>query len=391
MPDAALPQDGPDGDPGPVRPPVDLDRCVSAGDFQEAARGRLSQAAYDYYVSGALTEWTLRENERAFHRWRFHRRVLVDVSAVDASTTVLGSRLPSPVLVAPTAFQCLADPEGEVATARAVKAAGSLMVVSTLGTRSLEEIAATGVGRWFQLYVQKDRGLTRSFVERAIASGYRAIVLTVDAPTIGIRYTELRNRFELPPGMRLANFGESLVSGHGAAGDDRASGLRAFSEQFDQSLDWSDLAWLCSTCETAGVPVLAKGILTGTDARRATDAGVAGVIVSNHGGRQLDGDPATLDALPEVVAEVGGEVEVLLDGGVRTGPDVIKAVALGARAVLIGRPVLWGLAAGGQPGVERVLTLLNDEVVDALRQLGVPRLADVEPGLLRPAPPWSGA
>ncbi len=263
------------------------------------------------------------------------------------------------------------------------------MVVSTLATTSLEDVAATGVARWFQLYVQKDRGLTRELVERAVAAGYTAIVLTVDTPFVGIRYTELRNRFELPDGLTLGNVGGSLRAGGSGAGRDSASGLRAFSEQFDQTLDWRDLEWLCDLCDSAGsssVPVVAKGILTGTDARRCVDAGVGAVLVSNHGGRQLDGDPGTLDALPEVVDAVGGETEIYLDGGVRIGPDVVKAVALGARAVLIGRPVLWGLAAGGQAGVERVLSLLRDEVTDTLRQAGVPRLADIGPSLLRPSP-----
>jgi isopentenyl diphosphate isomerase/L-lactate dehydrogenase-like FMN-dependent dehydrogenase len=365
-----------------------LDQLVTYEDFRVAAKARLTPPAYDYYVSGALTEWTLRQNDEAFRRWRFHKRVLVDVSSIDTSTTVLGTDIPFPVLVAPTAFHKLADPEGEVATARAVRAVGSLMVVSTLATASLEEVATTGVERWFQLYVQKDRGLTRELIDRAVAAGYTAIVLTVDTPFIGIRSTELRNRFQLPEGLSLANFGAALHPGGSGAGQDSASGLRAFSEQFDQTLDWRDLEWLCAQCAAAsgaGLPVLAKGILTGTDARRAVDGGVAGVVVSNHGGRQLDGDPGTLDALPEVVDEVGGDTEILLDGGVRTGPDVVKAVALGARAVLIGRPVLWGLAAGGQAGVERVLSLLRDEVTDTLRQAGVPRLADVGPGLLRPA------
>jgi len=366
-------------------PPASLDRLVTYDDFREAARQRLTPEAYDYYVSGALTEWTLRENDRAFQRWRFHKRVLVDVSTIDTSTTILGSVVPFPVLVAPTAFHRLADPDGELATARAARDAGVVMVASTLATTSLEDIAATGVDRWFQLYMQKDRGLTRELVARAVAAGYTAIVLTVDTPFIGIRYTELRNRFQLPDGLQLANFGEGLAAGGSGAGRDSASGLRAFSEQFDQTLDWRELEWLCGECATAGLPVVAKGIVTDIDARRAVDAGVAAVVVSNHGGRQLDGDPATLDALPEVVGEVGDDVEVLLDGGVRTGPDVIKAVALGARAVLIGRPVLWGLAAGGQAGVERVLALLRDEVADTLRQVGVPRLADVGPGLVRPA------
>ncbi|MGZ4716250.1 MAG: alpha-hydroxy acid oxidase [Acidimicrobiales bacterium] len=382
----------------------DLDGLVTPADFQAAARARLTPEAYDYFVSGALTEWSLRQNIEAFERWRFHKRVLVDVSAIETSTTVLGTEVAFPVLVAPTAFHKLADPEGEVATARAARSAGTVMVVSTLATTPLEDVAATGVSRWFQLYVQKDRGLTRELIDRAVAAGYSAIVLTVDAPFIGIRYTELRNRFQLPDGLTLGNFGGSLHAGGSGAGGDSASGLRAFSEQFDQTLDWRDLEWLCSQCASAvgsgasavgsgvsvasgGLPVVAKGILTGTDARRAVDAGVGAVLVSNHGGRQLDGDPGTLDALPEVVDEVGGDTEIYLDGGVRTGPDVVKAVALGARAVLIGRPVLWGLAAGGQAGVERVLSLLRDEVTDTLRQAGVPRLADVGPGLLRPSRP----
>ena len=374
---------------------ADLARLVTYDDFRVAARDRLSPAAYDYYVSGALTEWTLRQNDEAFLRWRFHKRVLVDVSTIDTATTVLGTEVPFPVLVAPTAFHRLADPDGEIATARAARRSGTLMVVSTLATASLEEVATTGVARWFQLYVQKDRGLTRELIDRAVAAGYTAIVLTVDTPFIGIRYRELRDRFELPAGLTLANFGEALTAGGSGAGTNSASGLRAFSEQFDQTLHWGDLEWLCDLCAGAGsgsgagsgLPVVAKGILTGTDARRSVDAGVAGVVVSNHGGRQLDGDPGTLDALPEVVDEVGGEIEIYLDGGVRTGPDVVKAVALGARAVLIGRPVLWGLAAGGQAGVERVLSLLRDEVTDTLRQAGVARLADVGPALLRPAPP----
>jgi isopentenyl diphosphate isomerase/L-lactate dehydrogenase-like FMN-dependent dehydrogenase len=372
-------------DPAPTGGADALDALVTYDDFRDAARRRLTPAAYDYFASGALTEWTLRENERAFRRWRFHKRVLVDVSTIDTGTTVLGERVPFPVLVAPTAFHRLADPDGEVATARAVRAAGTVMVASTMATASLEDIAGVGVDRWFQLYVQKDRGFTRELVARAVAAGYRAIVLTVDTPFIGIRYTELRNRFQLPDGITLGNFGEGLGAAAGGPDGAGSSGLRAFSEQFDQTLDWSDLAWLCGECAAAGLPVVAKGILTGVDARRAVAAGVAGVVVSNHGGRQLDGDPATLDALPEVVDEVGGDTEVLLDGGVRTGPDVVKAIALGARAVLIGRPVLWGLAAGGQAGVERVLALLRDEVADTLRQAGVPRLADVGPDLVRPS------
>jgi 4-hydroxymandelate oxidase len=282
-----------------------------------------------------------------------------------------------PVLVAPTAFQCLADPAGEVATAGAARGAGTIMVVSTLANRSLEDVAATGVDRWFQLYIHKDRGLTRELVARAVAAGYTAIVPTLDTPRIGIRYADQRNRFQLPEGLEMGNLSVALHAGVPQAG----SGLRAFSEQFDDSIGWDDLAELCATTR---LPVVAKGIVVGEDAALAVDAGCAGVIVSNHGGRQLDGDPGTLDALPEVAAAVGGRGIVLVDGGVRRGTDVVKALALGARAVLVGRPILWGLAAGGEAGVARVLRLLADEVADTVRQLGVARLDDLGPHILRP-------
>lgn len=359
-------------------------RLVCVDDFHEVARARLDPQAYEYYRSGALREWTLRENERAFTRWRFVRRSLVDVSSVLMATTVLGAEISLPVLVAPTAFHRLADAEGEVATARAARAAGTVMVTSTLATVPLEDVAATGAMRWFQLYVFRDRGLTRELVDRAMAAGYTAIVPTVDTPTIGIRYPDQRNRFELPPGMELANVAATLstagASDDGLGTGQAVSGLRAFSDQFDQSLGWRDIEWLCSLCP---VPVVPKGVVTANDARQAVASGAAGVVVSNHGGRQLDGDPATLDALPEVVDAIGGSATVLMDGGIRNGTDVVKAVALGADAVLVGRPVLWALAAGGQAGVERLFQLLADEVADTLRQLGVPRLGDLNAGVVR--------
>jgi 4-hydroxymandelate oxidase len=355
---------------------VSLEHLVSYADFLAAARDRLDRDAFDYFRSGALTEWTLRENEAAFSRWRFHKRVMVDVSRIDASTSVLGTDVAFPVLVAPTAFHKLADPDGEAATARATKSVDTIMVNSTLSTVTLEDVAATDVKRWFQLYILEDRSHTERMIERAVAAGFTAIVLTVDTPMIGIRYADQRNRFHLPPGMSMATLESNMP-------DSDASGLRAFTDLFDQSLTWHDIEWIC---EVADLPVIAKGILTDVDARRALDAGASAVIVSNHGGRQLDGDPATLDALPEVVAEVGRDTTVLLDGGIRSGPDVVKALCLGADAVLVGRPVLWGLAAGGEAGVERVLSLLNDEVVDTLRQIGAPTLADLGPHLVRPIP-----
>jgi 4-hydroxymandelate oxidase len=359
----------------PDRTPAGLDDCVRYEDFAALAHRRLPPEVWDYYSSGALSEWTLHENEAAYGRWRFARRVLVDVSGIDLGTTVLGTAVALPVLVAPTAFQRMADPGGEVATARAARATGTLMVVSTLATASLEEVAGTGVDRWFQLYIHKDRGLTRELVARAEAAGYTAIVPTLDTPRIGIRYADQRNRFQLPEGLEMGNLPVAFPHRRGAS-----SGLRAFSEQFDDTLGWPDLAELCATTR---LPVVAKGVLAAEDAERAVDAGCAAVVVSNHGGRQLDGDPATLDALPEVVDAVGGRTTVLVDGGVRRGTDVVKALALGARAVLVGRPLLWGLAAGGEEGVARVLRLLGEEVTDTLRQLGVPRLGDLGPHVLR--------
>lgn len=358
---------------------INLDRLVCFDDFHDVARTTLTTDAYDYYRSGALREWTLAENVRAYQRWSFVRRSLVDVSDIDTTTSVFGSEVSFPVLIAPTAFHKLATPEGEVATARAARTMGTVMVNSTLSTVPLEDVAATGAMRWFQLYVFTDRGLTRELVDRAMAAGFTALVPTVDTPTIGIRYADQRNRFVLPEGMELANVSASLS---GAGG---ASGLRAFSQQFDQSLTWRDIEWVCGLVD---VPVIPKGVVTAADARMAIDAGAVGVVVSNHGGRQLDGDPGTLDVLDEVVQEVGDAGQVLMDGGIRSGTDVVKAVALGARAVLVGRAVLWALAAGGQPGVERMLGLLRDEVADTLRQVGVPRLTDVNDQVVRPAAGW---
>ena len=308
----------------------------------------------------------------------FCRRSLVGVADIDLSTTVLGQRLSLPVLVAPTAFHRLADPAGEVATARAAAAVGTTMVASTLATVRLEDIAATGVPRWFQLYVFADRGLTRELVHRAVAAGYTALVPTIDTPTVGIRYADQRNRFVLPPGLEMANVIHALDPELAESG----SALRAFSEQFDQSLTWRDIEWLAGLSE---LPIVPKGVTHPDDARAALAVGAAGVIVSNHGGRQLDGEPGTADVLPEVVDVVGDAGVVLVDGGIRSGTDVVKARALGAAAVLVGRPVLWALAAGGQAGVERMFTLLRDEVADTLRQLGVPRLDDVGPGTVRRA------
>ena len=351
----------------------DLARTASIDDLHRAAAERLDANAYDYYRSGAGSEWTLRENDAAYRRWTFAKQVLVDVSAPDLGTDLLGTHLDVPVVVAPTAMHQLADPDGEVATAIATRDRGSLMVVSTLGNRPLEDVAATGVPRWFQLYVQKDRGATRDLVDRVVAAGYTALALTVDTPELGNRWSDVRRPFTMPPGLGLGNLGNADPSAGGA-------GLKGFASAFDPTLDWSALEWLA---EVSGLPVLVKGVLTGEDARRSVEHGAAGVWVSNHGGRQLDGDPATVEALTEVVDAVDGRVTVVLDGGVRTGSDVVVALCLGATAVAVGRPVLWGLAAAGQAGVERALELLQTQTVDAVRQLGAPTRKDLTPERLR--------
>ena len=357
-----------------------MDRLVSIDDFERHARQTLDPMAYDYYAGGAGDEWTLRENREAFRRWTLRPRVLRDVSQIDLSTTALGTPVSMPVVIAPTAFQRMADPEGEVATARAAAGAGTIMTLSTIASASIEEVAeaAPEAPRWFQLYVYKDREVTRELVRRAEAQGYKALVLTVDTPVLGLRDRDQRNRFVLPEGVELANLaglgaGVKLPSTGG-------SGLFAWVAQLqDASVTWEDVAWLR---EISPLPVVLKGVLTAEDAQLAAQAGVAGIVVSNHGGRQLDGSPATIEALPEVV-EAAGDLEVWMDGGVRRGADVLVAMALGARGVLLGRPVLWGLAAGGQGGVERVLEIIRDDLRVAMQIAGCRGVAEVTSDLVR--------
>jgi isopentenyl diphosphate isomerase/L-lactate dehydrogenase-like FMN-dependent dehydrogenase len=349
-------------------------------DFARAARAVLPRMVRDYYRSGADGEATLRANRRAFRRCTLLPRVLVDVSRVTLETELLGELLPHPILVAPTAYQKLAHPEGEVAMARGAEAAGALLCVSTLATTSLEDVAAASAApKWFQLYTHRDRGLTRALVERAHAAGYRALVLTVDTPLLGRRLADVRNRFALPEGLTM----ENLRGASGAAQAEVGSALaKHVAARHDPSTSWRDLEWLASLTP---LPVVLKGILRPDDATRAAAAGVAGVIVSNHGGRQLDGSVATLDALPAVVDAVAGRCPVLVDGGVRWGSDALKALALGARAVLVGRPALWGLAVAGADGVARVLAALREELTLAMTLAGCPDLAAVTPDLVSPA------
>lgn len=352
-------------------PPVNL------LELETAAAEVLDPLARDYYRSGAGAERTLARNCEAFADLRILPRVLVDVSAVDTSTTVMGTELPHPVAVAPTAFHRLADPEGEIATARGAQEADALMCLSSLSNTSLEDVAAAAdeCRRWFQLYVFRDRGVTRDLVARAEASGYRAIVLTVDAPILGRRERDVRNEFELPAGLTIASVPEGDVDA--PYGE---SGLAAyFASMLDASLDWEDLEWLAST---TSLPVAVKGVHRPDDAERAVEAGAAGVIVSNHGGRQLDTVPATIEMLPAIAEAVGGRADVMLDSGVRRGTDVVKALALGARAVFIGRPVLWALAVGGSGGVRDAIGMLVAETREAMTLCGARSLTELGPDLL---------
>jgi len=355
-----------------------MPKPINLLEYETLAAQHLSQMALDYYVSGAGDEITLRDNRAAFDRYKLRPRMLVDVSQRNLSTTILGESLELPILIAPMAFQCLAHPEGELATAKAAKELGTTMVLSTLATKSLEAVANVGSLRWFQLYVHRDRALTKALVERAYQAGFQAICLTLDAPVLGKREKDTRNQFVLPPGMELANL--TTMTDLAIPFTSGESGLFAyFLAQLNPALTWSDLAWLRSL---SPLPLVVKGILRGDDALRAVECGAKVVIVSNHGGRQLDGAIATIDALSEVVAAVGDKAEVLVDGGIRRGTDVLKALALGAKAVLLGRPVLWGLAVGGQTGVQQVLELLRDELDLAMALSGCATLKDIDQSLV---------
>jgi 4-hydroxymandelate oxidase len=351
---------------------------VTIGEYEERAREVLEPSAFDYYVGGAEDERTIADNRAAFGRWVLRPRVLVDVSERDLSTTVLGRPVALPVLAAPTALHALAHPEGEVATARGIAAAGTLLVLSSLASRTMEDVAATGVPRWFQLYVQRDRAVTEELVRRADAAGYGAIVLTADLPVVGARDRDTRNAFTIPEGIGYANL---HVQRPPDTGESDLAAFIAF--QGDAALDWDRVVELRSL---TSLPFVLKGVLRGDDASRAADAGFEGVVVSNHGGRQLDGSIASMDALPEVVEAVDGRAEVYLDGGVRRGTDVLKALALGARAVLIGRPVLWGLAASGEEGVAHVLSLLQAELDAAMGIAGCPNVGEIDADLVRRRP-----
>lgn len=341
---------------------VNFDEILRLDDFEPHARDAMDPSAFDYYAGGAADEATLHDNVAAFGRRKLRPRVLVDVTSTDTATTMLQTAVSMPVALAPTALHKLAHPEGEVAVARAAGAAGVLMHAATLSSCSIEEIAAAAQGpKWFQLYVDRDRAVSEDLVRRAAVSGYRAVVVTADLPVPGYRERELRSHFVAPDDAAPRNFRSAAV------GEEL---LGYLAHQIDGGLTWSDVEWLRGLSE---LPVVVKGVLTAEDAQLAVEHGAAGIVVSNHGGRQLDRSPASLDVLEEVVDAVQGEIEIYLDGGVRRGTDVLIALALGAHAVLIGRPYLWALAAGGEAGVARALELMRAELINAMALLGVTR------------------
>jgi len=341
---------------------VDEGSLLNVWDYERAAAERLDEGAFGYFAGGADDEWTLRENRAAFARWVLRPRALVDVSNVTTGTTVLGTEISLPVVVAPTAFQRMAHPDGETAMARGAAAAGTVMTLSTIATATIEEVAAAApdAARWFQLYWSPDRGIVEDMVGRAVAEGYRAVVLTVDLPVSGRRERDLRTGFEVPAEVPVPAF-----VAHAKASA-TVSPVQ-IGQIVNSGVTWRELEWLRSL---SSLPLVIKGLVTAEDALLACEAGADGIVVSNHGGRQLDGAGATLDALPEVVEAVSGRAEILMDGGIRRGTDVVKALALGARAVLAGRAPLWGLAVGGAAGVERVLGLLRAEIELALTLCG---------------------
>jgi isopentenyl diphosphate isomerase/L-lactate dehydrogenase-like FMN-dependent dehydrogenase len=337
---------------------------LNVWDYERLAEETLDEASFGYFAGGAGDEHAVRGNVEAFDRWRLRPRVLVDVGQVTAATTVLGTEISMPIIAAPVAFQRMAHREGELAVARAVAEAGTIMCLSSLATSSPSDVAgaASEGARWFQLYWHPDRGVTKSMLDEARQAGFAAVVLTVDLPVLGPRERDLRTGFALHPDYRMEVYASAL-------GDFGLVTPSVIGQLVDPTLTWRDLEWLHAN---AALPVIAKGILTAEDAILAAEHGCDAVVVSNHGGRQLDRAVPSLDALPEIADAVGDRVEVLMDGGIRRGADVAVALALGAKAVLIGRPVIWGLAARGVDGAQHVFELLRDELLIALALLGCP-------------------
>ncbi|XP_026764192.2 2-Hydroxyacid oxidase 1 [Galleria mellonella] len=359
-----------------------MEKYLSVKDLENAAIELLPKTARDYYKSGATEEQTLTENRKAFQRLRIRPKCLIGVDSTDLRTTVLGHEVSMPVGISPTAMQRMAHPDGELANVKAAQAEKTIYTLSTIATSSIEEVAEAaphGI-KWFQLYIYNDRDVTKKLVLRAEKAGYKAIALTVDTPLFGIRRADVRNRFTLPPHLKLANFEGELANKINRS--DSGSGLTEYVKNlFDKSLTWNEIKWLRSITK---LPIIAKGILRGDDAIKAIEAGCSAILVSNHGARQLDGVPATIEVLPEIVEAVKDyNVEVYLDGGVTTGTDVYKALALGAKMVFVGRPALWGLAVGGQAGVQRMLSILRNELEHTFQIAGTPTVADITKDMVR--------
>jgi lactate 2-monooxygenase len=364
---------------------------VGSEDWAAAAADVLTPGAFDWIAGGSGEELTLRANRAAFEARRLRPRMLTGVATCSTDVDILGTRSPAPFLLAPIGGQTVAHPEGELASARAAASLGVPLIVSTAASHSMEDVAAElqGSPAWFQLYYVSDKEVTQSFIARALASGYEAIVLTVDSPMVGWRDRDRRNAY-IPflTGEGIAQYATDPVFRSRLPTppeDDPAAAGRAVVDMFPNlALTWDDLAWVRAQVP---VPLLIKGILSGDDALRARAAGFDGYIVSNHGGRQLDGVVAALDALVEVRAALGEEAVVLVDGGVRRGPDVVKALAMGADAVLVGRPYVYGLAVGGRAGVERVVSVLLEEVHHSFALAGLRSPADADSSLVVAAPP----
>lgn len=359
---------------------------VTMADVQRLAEANLDNATRSYISSGADQEQTLKENIEAFSRLRFRPRILVDVSKANMGTTVLGRRISFPVGFSPSATHQIAHPVGEIGTAQAAQDAGTVMILSAMSTVSLEDVRtrAPNTLLWQQIYLFKNRSLTASIVKRAAASRYAAIVVTVDSPVAGQAISLIKNNFRLKEGLRFANL-EASAPGTSFTFDPHSGEF--VGHLLSPSVTWEDIRWLRSI---SPLPIVAKGVLTADSARQALRNGAAAVLVSNHGGRQLDGDPATIEALPEIVAAVGNHMEVYLDSGVRTGADVAKALSLGARAVFVGRPAIWGLAYKGKEGVDKVLKILKDEFQRTIQLLGCPDSRLLNPSFVARKEHYSG-
>lgn len=353
---------------------------LNTADYARAARAKLPQGACDYYEGGALDEITLRENTAGWERLKLYYHILAGVGAREMETTVLGQKVSMPICVAPTAFHKLACREGEIATAKATKAAGTLFILSSLSNTAMESVlAAAASPRWFQLYIYKDRAVTAELVKRTEAAGAEAIVLTVDAPGLGTRERDMRNRFTLPDGLCVENLSPL---GKGKMPEVTGSGLAAYvRDNFKSDLSFEDLDWLCGCTR---LPIIVKGVCRADDARRIAERGAKAIVVSNHGGRQLDTAPPTCEILPQIAQAVADRCEVYVDGGIRRGSDVLKAIALGARAILVGRPILWGLTVAGEEGALNVLNILRRELDEAMLLCGCTTLGDINESLLKP-------